>query len=282
MNINRDTSDTFINVLPATKCASNEIYFEALSLNALIEFHNYCTDERFYEFLEFNPFVDISETENYLHKLLSRMSGDADSRNCSYWFIRRYSDDALIGTAGLVNLNYSRKSVELGYGVDPKFWGQGYILGIQESLKKFVFEKMELNRLYGCTMLHNHRTVKSLLASGFKHEGTARDHYCKNGSYIDGWQYAMTRADYLAGTKITELQETVSSVEDVIRTVASVLDNEIINEGSSMENTASWDSLSHMEIVVALQAELSITLSSSEIAGATSVKNIHNLIQARK
>ena len=40
----------------------------------------------------------------------------------------------------MINLNYSRKSLEWGYGIDPKLWGKGYILMIQECLKKYVFE----------------------------------------------------------------------------------------------------------------------------------------------
>lgn len=278
---NQDIFDTFVSILPASKSASNEIYFEALNPDALDEFHNYSTDERLYEFLEFNPFVDISESKNYLNKLLSRMSGDVTSRKCSYWFIRRYYDDVLIGTAGLVNLDYGRKSVEWGFGVDPKFWGMGYILEIQENLKKFVFENMELNRLYGCTMLQNHRTIKSLLASGFTHEGTARDHYCKGGKYSDGWQYAMTRSDYLSQATVSIQQELVIMTDDIIRTLSLVLVDEIITAESTMENTTSWDSLSHMEIILALKAELSINLLPSEIAKATSVQNIAQLVIAK-
>ena len=80
------------------------------------------------------------------------MKGDEDSRVTTYWFVRRKSDDRLIGSAGLIDLNFSRQSIEWGYGIDPDLWGQGYILKIQEALKDYVFNILELNRIHGVTM----------------------------------------------------------------------------------------------------------------------------------
>lgn len=273
---------SFTNNLPgASTKALGGIYFEHLSMDGLSEMNAYSMDERLYEFFEFDPFKNISETEDYLNKLLRRMSGDATNRTSSYWFVRRYSDGALIGTAGLTNLDYARKSVEWGYGINPDLWGLGYILHIQEALKNFVFEKLELNRLHGITMVQNHRTIESVAASGFLHEGIARSFYNRHGEYIDGWRYAMTQADYKSQSTLDKPQKTVISLNDIIQTVASVLDSEIITKESSMENTVSWDSLTHMQVILALKSELLVVLSPSEIANSVSVRGIFASIQAQ-
>ena len=107
--------------------------------------------------------------------------------NSNYWFVRDIKNKFLIGTACLVNLNFDRKSIEWGYGIDPKLWGHGYIFKIQEALKFYVFEILKLNRLYGTTFINNKRTINSLLATGMLHEGTLKDMYCKEGKFIDGW-----------------------------------------------------------------------------------------------
>ena len=108
------------------------------------------------------------------------------------------SDDVLVGTAGLLNLDYDRKSIEWGYGIDPNLWGKGYVLKIQEALKTYVFETLRLNRLHGITMVNNQRTIESVIASGAKHEGIIRDYYCKDDIFIDGWQYSILAKDYFA------------------------------------------------------------------------------------
>ena len=206
------------------------------------------------------------------------MSGDINGRDSMYWFVRRKIDGYLVGTACLVELNYSRKSIEWGYAVDPKLWGLGYILKIQEYLKHYVFETLELNRLYGKTMVNNNRTISSLLAAGMRYEGTLRDFYCKNDVYTDAWHYAMLRRDYFNVTNKNSFTERRFTINDVIEIVSSVLTEETINCDSSMSNSLSWDSFSHMSIMIAISEQMNINLSPAEVTTATSVKAITYLI----
>lgn len=255
-----------------------EIYFERLSLSGLDEMHEYSKDERLYEFFEFDPFNSIQETRAYIEKLERRMAVNAEGRNAIYWFVRRASDDRLIGSASLVNLNYSRKSIEWGYGIDPKLWGGGYILKIQELLKRYVFEVLELNRLYGTTMVENHRTIASVLAAGMKHEGNLRDYYCKKGVFHDGWHYAMLRKEYFSEYSRYSANFFQYSQDDVIDVVSSVLKEEDVTSETSISNSFGWDSFNHMLIMIAIKEKMGITLSPAEVTLATSVKEITALI----
>ena len=225
-----------------------------------------------YDFFEFDPFKEIKDTEAYIEKLLQRMSPQPGEKNAMYWFVRRKNDDRLVGTAALVNLNYARQSIEWGYGIDPALWGYGYVLQIQEALKKFTFEVLDLNRLHGITMVENERTIQSVLASGMRYEGTLRDFYCKRGVYHDGYQYGMVAKDY-HDSNVASISVLVN-MDEIISVVSSVLTEEEITDESSMENTFSWDSLNHMAIIIALKEELSIEFKPSEVYLATSVKRI--------
>jgi acyl carrier protein len=210
------------------------------------------------------------------------MAGNTEDRNSMYWFVRRRSDNYLIGTAGLVNLNYGRRSVEWGYGVDPTLWGLGYILQIQEILKHFVFEVLELNRLDGITMINNERTISSLLSVGMKHEGILRQFYCKNGIFIDGWKYAMLKEEYFQ-LKIEQSHAIeLIPTEGVIELIQSVLEEEIIDGYSDMENTKSWDSLNHMNIIVAIYSKYGFQLTPNQVARARSVSEICQILNAKK
>ena len=184
------------------------------------------------------------------------MSSSDGDRSASYWFVRRMSDDALVGTAGLLNLDYDRKSIEWGYGIDPNLWGQGYVLKIQEALKTYVFETLRLNRLHGITMVNNQRTIESVIASGAKHEGIVRDYYCKDDIFIDGWQYSILAKDYFA-ERFTSTNSMKITADRVIAVLADLLPLETIDESSAMENTPSWDSISHLDIILALQDRFS-------------------------
>ena len=227
---------------------SKDIYFEKLATTGLEEMHRYSTDPRLYEYLEFNPFTSIDETKTYLEKLLNRMTS-REEKSAMYWFVRRKSDNYLIGTAGVVNINFFRKSAEWGYGIDPELWGNGYILQIQEALKYYVFEILKLNRLEGITMINNERTIQTVLAAGMQNEGILQEYYCKNGEFIDGWKYALLRKDYILDYDNINNQNKVSLLE-IVTLVQGVLIDDNIDEMSNIENTNSWDSLSHMQIMI--------------------------------
>jgi ribosomal-protein-alanine N-acetyltransferase len=263
------------------KSPKTDIFFENFSMSGLEEMHRYSIDERLYEFFEFKPFVNINETKAYIEKLLGRMAVNAEDRNSMYWFIRRKSDNYLIGTAGLVNLNYGRSSVEWGYGVDPELWGKGYILQIQELLKYYVFSILELNRLDGTTMIHNERTIASLRAAGMKEEGILRQFYCKDDVFIDGWKYSMLRKDYLEQFNNYGTTTSQFSSKEVISIISSVLEDDDISEESTMFNTVNWDSLNHMAIMTALFEKTKINFSPIQISNATSVLSITQLVNGK-
>ncbi len=287
-NKNKKTSMTFltlselqynlINKLPGHDFENLEIYFEKLNKFGLDEMHEYSIKDKFYEYFEFEAFKTIDETKEYLNKLIGRMSTEVEYRPAMYWFIRRKSDKKLLGTAGLVNLNFHRKSVEWGYGIDPLFWGGGYILQIQEALKQYVFEILKLNRLEGITMINNERTIASLINCGMKNEGVLREFYCKSGIFIDGWKYSMLKKEFVElNLSSTRINKSKIELNEIIKLLSDVL-NEEVDENSTMYNTSSWDSINHMNLVVQLYEKYKIRLTPIQISNATSVESIFILV----
>ena len=136
-----DLNKIYLNKLPADD--SKEIYFESISLTGLDEMHKYSTNDKFYEFFEFNVFKSKTETEQYLKKLINRTKLIDGDIQAMYWFVRLKDGDQLLGTAALVNINKTRESAEIGYGIDPSFWGKGYVLLLQSALMKYTFEYSE-------------------------------------------------------------------------------------------------------------------------------------------
>jgi ribosomal-protein-alanine N-acetyltransferase len=278
----------FVRIIPGSSVAcidlpafDADIYFELLSISGLEEMHRYSKDARLYDFFEFDPFDTIDKTAKYIEKLELRMAGDPLTKTAMYWFIRRKRDGYLIGSAGLTSLNFERQSVEWGYGIDPELWGEGYILQIMEILKQFVFHILELNRLYGTTMITNHRTIASLLTSGMKQEGVLRQFYCKNGIFVDGWHYAMLQEEYHKSERNLVTSIKLLTVEDSINIIQSVLTEEVINLNSTMHNVSSWDSLNHMSIMIAVTEQTGISLSPSEMMRANSVQTLTRILADR-
>ena len=261
---------------------SFDISFFPLSMDGAEEMNRYSVKECFYEFLEYPPFKNLADTTQYLKKLFKRMEGGGDSQNSMYWFVRRKSDNYLIGSACLVSLDYGRQSVEWGYGIDPEFWGHGYILQLQEILKAFVFETLGLNRLHGITMVTNLRTIESVKSAGMVHEGIAKDFYCKDGKFIDGWRYAMTKSVYNDLSKLSKLDIDISGLtQSILNLLSDLFPEDEMSENSSMSETIGWDSLGHIRVIMSIKEKLGVTFTPVEIANANSVKSIIEIIESK-
>ena len=270
-------NEIYLNILPEDD--SKEIYFEPISLTGLDEMHKYSVKEEFYEFFEYKAFISKAETEQYLKKLINRTKVTDDDIQAMYWFVRRKTDNNLLGTAGLVNINHNRKSVEMGYGIDPNHWGKGYVLLLQNALMKYTFESMGLNRLYGITMVNNERTISSINAAGFKKEGILRDYYFKDNKFIDGLKYSILKREYFEEKSNNSKINLKICEEDIINIISLALEEDV-NIDSTMLNTDNWDSIHHLIIIVELQDKLNIKFPTDQISKLRSVKSIISIINS--
>jgi RimJ/RimL family protein N-acetyltransferase/acyl carrier protein len=262
------------------KDPERRLYFTPLSMDGLAEMYQYSKDERLYQYFEFPPQKTMDETKQYLEKLFQRMGDSPMDRKAMYWFVRRIEDGRLVGTLSLVGIDFGRKSAEWGYGVDPDLWGMNYPLEMMSIAKKYAFEVLELNRVWGQTMITNQKTISVLMAAGCKHEGTLRDFYCKDGQFFDAWAYSILRRDYLQETRVPETasRQTIEA-GTVAQVLSDVLGEKIVDFDLDMEHFHSWDSVTHFDIVVALQDRFSCNFSSEEIVNLRSVKRIKEILE---
>jgi len=152
---------------------SSRIILEPVSLSGLGDFHEYSICEEFYQYLEFMPFETISDSEKYLNKLIDR----SRSLSQQYWFVRLEKEDKVIGTFGVHSLNEDRRSVEIGYGISPYYWGKGYFKESANLVMHYLFNTLRLHRIVARTYANNMASVIALEKLGFSREGILRDYY---------------------------------------------------------------------------------------------------------
>lgn len=70
-----------------------------------------------------------------------------------------------------------------------------------------------------------------------------------------------------------------SNEERVREVMANVLETPFIDKNSSQDNIESWDSLKHLDIIVALEDEFDISIPVEEIGTMTSFKLIILIIE---
>ena len=83
----------------------------------------------------------------------------------------------------------------LGYMVDEDHRGQGYATEMLAAVLDHAFDGLGLRRICASTWTWNHPSWKLLSRLGFSREGRARQHYCKNGEYIDADDWGLLASD---------------------------------------------------------------------------------------
>jgi RimJ/RimL family protein N-acetyltransferase/acyl carrier protein len=266
----------------------SRISFTRLSMSGLQEMYEYSvSDERFYDYLEYDPFTSIAETEVYLKKLIE-LESEIHGRTSIGWFIKKIEDNKIIGTARLINIDYKRQSVSWGYGIDPRLWGQGYVQEIQRALLDFIFNKLYFNRLSGMAMLDNKQTISTLLSIGVKEEGCHRQFYRDSkGVYYDSWSYGMLYDDYITsrawvskdlnskiGQMINDEKIGSNQVELALREFLHEYGDVDIN--FAFGDLPYWDSLKQMELVTFLETKVGKTITIDQIV---QLNSIHSVIE---
>jgi len=262
------------------------LYLTRISMDGLGEMNEYSTkDKRFYDFLEYEPFKDIKETENYLNRLIKLEGTTPFGRSAMTWFIKQIKDNKIVGTVRLVNIDYYRRSVSWGYGLDPELWGQGFVFEIQEILMGYIFEELRLNRLGGVARMDNLPTITTLKAIGMKEEGILRQSMRDStGKFYDAWCYSMLAEEYFTTKQViqkTSVKERYNE-EAFTKIMGEFLeDANLVNDELMMKDLPVWDSLRHMELVFHLEDAYKIEFTLDEIVAMISVKSIKNILKNR-
>lgn len=264
---------------------STRIYFTRLSMDCVEEMHEYSVaDNRFYDYLEYEPFKSIDDTKKYLKKLID-LEGEIHGRTAIGWYVKDVKNNRVIGTARLVNIDHKRQSVMWGYGIDPRLWGAGYVFEIQYILLDYIFNVLRLNRVYGSAMIENENTISTLRSIGMKEEGihiqSMRD---KNGNYHDSWSYAMLYKEYVHSkihiankieinsknnAELTAIDR--GKIEKIL--VDFLIEYGEVNVDQKFSDLPYWDSLKQMQLITTIEEELKISLTYDQILKLESINS---------
>lgn len=91
-----------------------------------------------------------------------------------------------VGGAGLSNIDGRNASAEVGLFIGlPEMWDRGLGFDVLNTLVRFGFEQMNLNRIYLRVFAGNERAIHLYEKAGFRHEGCWRQADFRHGRYHD-------------------------------------------------------------------------------------------------
>ncbi len=135
-------------------------------------------------------------------KLLAEIHENFRQKSLFQWGIALRADDQIIGTTTLFRFDEQSRRAEIGYILNRRFWGKGFINEALSALVSFAFEKLNLNRIEADIEPRNTASIKTVERLGFQKEGILRERWIVGDDIQDSLFYGLLRKDWKGGKTI--------------------------------------------------------------------------------
>jgi len=112
------------------------------------------------------------------------------------WGIVIKKSGELVGTLGYYDWVKTSFRAEIGYDLDPAYWGQGVMTEALQAALRYGFETMKLNRIQAIIDSENARSLKLVRWLHFRKEGVMRQRSYFNGQFRDDVCFSLLRSEW--------------------------------------------------------------------------------------
>ena len=154
----------------------------------LPQLHSWRNNGNIYNWCRQRDLIDIQDHEEWFLSL-------KNNKSIKMYLIKETNHSIPVGVCGLTSIDLYNQHAEFSLYIAPDSHGFG--LG-QQALKLLLhhgFNTYPLNIIYGETFETN-KAFKLFMEMGFRHEGTRRDFYYKNGRYLGAHLVSIRRDEF--------------------------------------------------------------------------------------
>ena len=101
-----------------------------------------------------------------------------------------------IGSCGIRMDSQDATEGDIGFEIDPAYWGQGYASEAAAEILRFGFEELELHRIWGWCVADNRGSRKVMENLGMKQEARLREKDFFKGRWWDHIVYAILDCEW--------------------------------------------------------------------------------------
>jgi RimJ/RimL family protein N-acetyltransferase len=105
--------------------------------------------------------------------------------------------DQVIGNCGVRRKPNTEMDAEIGYELNPDYWGRGYATEAARALVAFAFGELGLHRLSAQCIADNAASIKVLRKLGMRLESRIREHEYIQGRWWDGLEWGLLRSEWV-------------------------------------------------------------------------------------
>ncbi|MFI5128624.1 MAG: GNAT family N-acetyltransferase [Chitinophagales bacterium] len=175
-----------INFTPFPDLTSERLRFRPLIPEDVNEIFGLRSDERVNRFIGRTQCKSFEEAGAFINKI----NRNIHNNESIYWAIAFKNDNKLIGTICLWNIQPENYRAEIGYELNPEYWGKGIMTEAIPTIIEYGFETMKLHSIQADLDPANSPSVVLLERNGFVKEGHFKESTYFNGKFSDRVVYS--------------------------------------------------------------------------------------------
>ena len=176
-----------LNFSPFPELTTGRLRIRQLQAEDANEIFKLRSDERVNRFIGRPDCKSIEEANAFINKINRSISNNESM----YWGIALKENNKLVGTICLWNLQPENYRSEIGYELQPEFWGKGIMREAMATVLNYAFETVRLHSIEANTDPDNYQSASVLEKNGFIKEGHFKESIYDGAKFIDKAVYSL-------------------------------------------------------------------------------------------
>lgn len=151
-----------------------------------VDVHKYASQDIVCQYQPWGP-----NTEEESKKFVSQVIEDSTQKPRARFVFAIIYNGNMIGAGELTIRSFTNKAGEIGYVVNPDYWGKGVATEVASLLIEFGFKELNLHRIFATCDPRNIGSAKVLVKVGMVREGIIRDHLIMREGWRDSLLYSV-------------------------------------------------------------------------------------------
>jgi len=170
---------------------SERLRFRKFSMGDAKDLFHIRSNDEVLRYLDMVRFESIGDAE----KMVQTVEESYSKETGINWGIVEKLSNSFIGYFGFWRMIPEHCRAEIGYALQPEYWGKGYMHETLNRMVRFGFTEINLHSIEANVNPANERSKKVLEKIGFKREAYFRENYLFNKKFLDSIIYSLLEKD---------------------------------------------------------------------------------------
>ena len=168
---------------------SDRLVFRKFELSDAENIFEIRSNKKVMQFMDSDLHKSVEVSNQFIHQNLNLYK----NKSGIFWAIINKKSNEFIGDFSFWKIDHKNSRGEIGYSLNPEYWGNGYMSETIGTIIDFGFNQLKLHSIEANINPKNDKSKKLLLKSGFIKEAYFRENYYHNGKYLDSEIYSLLK-----------------------------------------------------------------------------------------